>query len=59
MEELRPNVVVEWHITHFGHDALERQTHREIAGIDDLVGSTGVGVVDDARVVMLRSEGRG
>ena len=50
---LRPDV------GQLGEDALERQPHREVAGVHDLVGAAGVGVVDDRLRVVLRRERRG
>src|SRR5688572_10935267 len=46
-EELGPHLILERHVAHLGHDPLEREAHREVAAVDDLVGAAGVGVVDE------------
>ena len=46
-QELRPDFVLEGHILHVAEDAIKAQSHGEIAGIDDLVGPTGVRIIDD------------
>src|SRR5918995_6487999 len=46
-QELGPDLVLEPHVGQLGHDALEGEPHREVAGVDELVGAPGVGVVDD------------
>ena len=40
-------------------DAVEAEAHREVAGVHDLVGAAGVGVVDDGLRVVLRRERAG
>ena len=55
-QELRPDLVLEADVRHLGHDPLEREAHREVAGVDDLVGAARVGVVDDRLRVVLRRE---
>src|SRR5262249_19784128 len=55
-EELRQHVRLDRHVRHVGHTALEREPHREVAGIDDIVRATRVGVVDDRLGVVLRCE---
>jgi hypothetical protein len=46
----------ERHVRHLGHDPLERQAHREVPGVHDLVGATAVGEVDDRRRVVAGGE---
>src|SRR5271163_2176425 len=58
-EEFRPYLVLESDVGHLGHDPFQGKTHREIPGIDDLVGTTTVCVVDDVFRVVLGSEGAG
>src|SRR2546423_10184127 len=55
-EELRPYVLAEPDSGELGEDRLERQTHREVARVDDLVGAARVRVVDDVAGVVLRCE---
>ena len=42
---------------HLREDALERQPHREVPGVHDLVGTSGIRVVDDCLRVVLWREG--
>src|SRR6516225_5924823 len=38
-QELGPDVVPERDVLHLGHDPLQGETHREVAGVDHLVGA--------------------
>ena len=58
-EELRPHLVFERHVRQVGEDALQAQSHREVAGVDDLVRTPRVGVVDDLLRVVPGRERRG
>src|SRR5438067_1739274 len=58
-KELRPDVVTEGHLWQLAEDAVERQAHREVTGVQHLVGAAGVGVVDDGPRVVLRGERTG
>ena len=49
-------MVAESYIWHVCHDALQREAHRKIAGIDDLFGTSGIGVVDDGFRIVLGGE---
>src|SRR5271165_2558429 len=58
-QELRPDLVLERNARELALDPLQRQAHREVAGVDHLVRSPGVGVVDHVLGVVLRGEGGG
>src|SRR5437879_29281 len=58
-QELWPHVIAERHVGHVGEDALEREPHREVARVHDLVGAARVRVVDDVLRVVLRRERAG
>ena len=56
-EELGPDVVAQRDVGELGEDALQSECHRVVPGVHDLVGTPGVGVVDDRLRVVLRGEG--
>src|ERR1700740_1616014 len=58
VQELRPHAVFERYFRQLTEYSLQRQAHREVAGVDHLVRAAGVCVIDDGLRVVLRSERR-
>src|ERR1700722_10924403 len=58
-KEFRPYLVLESDVGHLGHDPFQGKAHREIPGVDDLVGAATVCIVDDVLGVVLGSESAG
>src|SRR6202047_4459248 len=58
VQEPRPYIIFEIYVRQLTENPLQRQAHREVAGVEHLVGSASVCVIDDGLRVVLRSEGR-
>jgi hypothetical protein len=57
MQKLRPNIILERHVVHLFENAFQRQPHRKIARINDLVTPARIGEIDDFLGPIFRREG--